>query len=199
MQNRTIAAITCAMVAIVLIAIAAPAAAQDNPRVDVSVGYASVHDNDMETVGFGGNLPAGWTASVAGRFGYFSLVGEVGGNYKKSEVIGIKTTFNHTTFLGGARVSSGKRFTPFGQMLVGAIRRTNTTTILGQEGLSVTANHLTLEPGVGLDIAAGSAVGIRVQGDYRMVRNPERTIGDGGDYSKGYRFGTGLVFFIGGR
>src|SRR6266576_5689433 len=84
---------------------AATAHAQGTPRMEMSLGYAYMHDNDLSD-----NFPKGFVASIGGYFtDWFALVGEVGGNYKTVSSNGADATLSVTTFLVGPKFSGSSR------------------------------------------------------------------------------------------
>ena len=152
----------------------AHAAAQDAPKVDLSVGYQFTHLNGSNGVG-GTNIPAGWTASVTGRINPFvNVVGEVNGAYKD----GVKLH----RYLGGLRFGGGPStgtnyIVVFGQALAGVSKSAATT-------------GFTIQPGLGLDIHGSGKVGGRINVDYLLDRHDGIT-------DKGLRVAAGVVINLG--
>jgi hypothetical protein len=149
-----------------------PAAAQGSPEppLHVAIGYSYLDD-----LGLGGapsvTYPTGWTASVGRQVGHspIALVGEVGGNYHTNLVVEREALYG---FLGGLRGNLWRlgRLHLFAEGLVGAER-------FSEPGFSEWG--LALQPGVGVDLALTSRMGVRVEGDYRAVREEGVTFREG--------------------
>lgn len=152
---------TACLVGVLVMWMAAPAFAQQPPRVDVAGGYAFLRDVDLEADFHG------WVASVGVNLtSWLGLVGEVGGHYMMLDFLGTDVSLSSHAFLGGARVSvrRGSRVSPFGQVLVGAMHGR-----VSGFGESASGTKLALQPGGGLDVWLRPTVGVRVGGDYRRV------------------------------
>jgi hypothetical protein len=169
-----------------LIAVAGPAAAQTTvPRADVAVSYSILRDFDLDET-----FPVGWVAAVAGNLtDQLAVVGEVGGNYTSIDVFATSIDLNVHTFLGGVRYASRANadYMPFAQFLAGAARASG-----GAFGVSASNTGFALQPGGGVDIALNAGTAVRVQADYRAVR-------DSGDTTSEFRFAAGVVFNLGSR
>jgi hypothetical protein len=157
------------LMAIVMCAAAAmPAAAQTSarpaapapstPRMDISAGYSYLHEQGT------GGLPAnnydkGWVAAVSCRVAGVRIVGEIGGSYLYDAYGDRESLYG---FLGGVRVGLIKvsRFSGFAQALVGMER-------FSAPGFS--ERNLAFQPGAGIDLPLTRKIGLRVQGDYRLV------------------------------
>lgn len=164
---------------------AGPAIAQDTPKADVAISYSILRDQDIEET-----FSLGWVAAVAGNLNdWFAIVGEVGGNYKSIDILGIDIDLNVHSFLAGPRFAGRQstKATPFGQILVGAARASG-----GAFGISASRTAFAIQPGGGVDIAVSPNVGIRLQGDYRAIR-------DEGETSNEFRFAVGVLFRLGRR
>lgn len=136
-------------------------------RYDVAAGYLFMHDQDISE-----NFRRGWVVSGAGNVtGWLRLVGEVGGSYKTLDLLGEPPKLRVYTYMGGprltARVPSG--VAPFAQVLFGAARASSS--VLGV-GDSVT--DFAYQPGGGVDVRLGPMVGVRLEGDYRIIRSEGR-------------------------
>jgi hypothetical protein len=75
--------------------------------------------------------------------------------------------------------------TGFAQLLVGGVN--GSASFLGE---SVNSTIFAIQPGGGVDIHLTHGVGLRVQGDYRMLR-------DSGETTSEFRFAVGGVFRFG--
>ncbi|MGE0462374.1 MAG: outer membrane beta-barrel protein [Vicinamibacterales bacterium] len=176
-------------VAALLVCLSVPAFAQDTvPAVDIGGGYSFLRDQDLEE-----NLH-GWVASVAGNLNrWFGIVGEVGGNYRTTDVLGTDVDFSVHSFMGGVRFSARQTggVTPFGQFLLGGARAS--VSVLGE---SESTTEFAIQPGAGVDIWLRPRFGIRVGGDYRRILISEE---DDGEDSNEFRFYAGVVLGLGER
>ena len=173
---------------------AVPLFAADTPRFEFSGAYSFMHDTDRSE-----NFPAGWVASAAGNVNsWIGVVTEVGGNYRvckncqrgpfaSQTLRGTNLHPRVQTFLGGPRVASHafSAVTPFAQVLVGGSHISG-----GIEFDGALNTGFTYQPGAGIDVRVAPNVGIRLQGDYRVIR----TSGHNGKES---RILAGVVFSFG--
>ncbi len=84
--------------------LAAPAAAQDSPKVELSLGYSYVRANPAASFVDGFNMN-GASASIAGNVNdWFGVVADFGA-YDVSELNGLTVGGNVITYLFGPRVS----------------------------------------------------------------------------------------------
>jgi hypothetical protein len=173
------------LLALSVLVLAAPAAAQDVPRVEVSGGYNFLRVFD-DALGDEKNFPAGWYADVSGNVTpMFAIVGAVFGTYKTIEVFDLSAH----GFMGGIRINSraNARVVPFGEILGGAIR---SATEGG--GLDESETDGLLQLGGGVNLMARPNVGVRLSADYlRVFEEDEGT--------NVFRFGAGIVLGFGAR
>ena len=163
------------------------AAAADTPKADVAIGYSILRELDADVEQ---TSPLGWVAAAAGHINdWFAILGEVGGHYKSFDAGGVDVDVKVHTFLAGARFADRRsvRTTPFGQVLVGTGRATGSAL-----GISRSTTAFVIQPGGGVDIAVRPHVAIRLQGDYRAVRDEGETFSE-------FRFAAGIVFGFGMR
>jgi opacity protein-like surface antigen len=182
-------------VCLVALGIALPAAAQDAARVEVSGGYNFIRAFESGD-GEDENLPGGWYADVAGNLtDMFAIVGQVNGNYKSEEELGLSADIDVHGFLGGVRLSSraNQRVVPFGQVLVGG---TNVSFSAGSFDESET--FFTVQLGGGVNLMASDRVGIRVAVDYLRVLGKDESDLNTEDTNV-FRFAAGIVLPFGGR
>jgi hypothetical protein len=152
-------------------ATAAPSAAQGTAKpaappsnrsaMDVSAGYSYLREQGT------GGQPAsiydkGWVAAVTRRMGRsrIAVVGEVGGSYRLDA---FKERQSLYSVLGGVRfplIHVG-RFATFAQALAGV-------EFFSQPGFK--EHGMAFQPGAGLDLPMWGAMGLRVQGDFRIAR-----------------------------
>jgi hypothetical protein len=153
------------MVAVLAVAVSAPAMAQVTPSVEIGLGYAYLRDEEIHE-----SLPLGWYADIAGNLNdWVGLVAEVGGSYKTvtsglgDPTLDVKLRIH--TAMGGLRFSHrGDGANLYLQVLAGAAR--GTVEFL-DESDSVT--DFALQPGVGIELGTGGGIGLRVGGDYRRI------------------------------
>jgi opacity protein-like surface antigen len=169
---------------------AAPAYAQGTPRAELSGGYSFMHDMDR-----GEDFSTGWFGSAAGHINeWIGVVTEVGGNYtmcRKCERGPFTSqTFRGTdlhlrvyTFMAGPRFDSHaiSAVTPFAQVLFGGSHASG-----GFQFDGALTTGFTYQPGGGVDLNVTPNVGIRLQGDYRVIRTQ-------GHNGKESRFLVGVV------
>ena len=154
---------------------AVPLFAADAPRFELSGGYSFMHDTDRSE-----HFPAGWVASATGNINdWIGVVTEVGGNYRtcrncqrgpfaSQKFRGTDLHLRVHTFLGGPRVASHAvaAMTPFAQVLFGGAHVSG-----GVEFDGALNTGFVYQPGAGIDVHVTPSVGIRLEGDYRVIRS----------------------------
>ena len=179
------------------------AIAQDRP--EISAGWRLLHISGSDAADISGsedegvNLPKGWYVDVAVPITpMFSIVGDVGGNYKSESVSFTEQgiSFSGTakvslhTFLGGIRLraTENPRVTPFAQLLIGAARGSATVeaTVGGVPlvDLDESGTDAALSLGAGINLTAGS-IGVRLQAEWLKILEDES--------GNAFRFGAGVV------
>ncbi|MGH9242199.1 MAG: outer membrane beta-barrel protein [Vicinamibacterales bacterium] len=183
---------------LMVVGFAAPAAAQDTPKAEVSVGYnwlTAKASGDEEWEKF----PKGWYADVAGNISdTLSIVGQVTGNYKtfEDEFEDEEFKLNIHTYMAGIRGSSPGRVRGFGQVLVGGVSIKATDELFD---LEETETNFALQIGGGVNVLGSGGVGLRVGLDYlRLFAKEDGTVLFGEDVN-GFRFNVGVTFGIGSR
>lgn len=151
---------------------ALPAMAQ-TPRAEVNVGYTYMQEQDRDE-----NYPAGFVVDVAGNINNWSAgVAEVGMHFRTCENCQ-RGPFDSNSFRGrdlNLRIFSylaGPRFvarpsaavSPFFQVLLGG---THASSVQWDGALST---GFTYQPGAGVSISVSPTLGVRLQGDYRVIR-----------------------------
>jgi hypothetical protein len=162
-------------IAIILLVISMSAASlfaqsSDSPRYEAAIGYQFMHDRDIakQDPDLSANFPAGWLVSGGVRLaGAFAAIGEVSTTSKTLDIPGDKPKVRVSTFMAGPRIGGGRHagISPFGQVLFGSARAT--TSLLS---VSETASHFSYQPGGGIDLNVSDRFGVRVEGDYRVIR-----------------------------
>ena len=185
------AGILCLMV----IGVAAPAAAQDTPKAELSVGYnwlGAKQSGDDEWTKF----PKGFYFDVAGNVSdTLSIVGQITGNYKHfGEDDFDEFDLNVHTFMGGIRGSSPGRVRGFGQILVGGVNFK-----ASDDTDSVSETDFGLQLGGGVNVLGSGGVGLRLGLDYLRVFTKDDGEVIGADDLNGFRFSVGVTFGIGSR
>ena len=177
-------------VVLCLFLLATPSYAQ-TPRAEISGGYSFMHDNDRSE-----DFSAGWVVSAIGNInGWIGVATEVGGSYRtctkcqrgpfaSTKFRGTDLNLRVYTYMAGPRVASHaiSAVTPFAQVLFGGSHIGG-----GVEWAGALNTGFTYQPGGGVDIRVRPNVGIRLQGDYRVIRTS-------GLNSKESRFLVGVVF-----
>jgi hypothetical protein len=163
-------------IAIILLCISASVASlsaqSQGARIyDVAIGYQYMHDQDLakQDPDLGANFRAGWLVSGGLRFARaLWAIGEVSTTSKTLNIPGDKPKARVSTFMGGPRLSGGRHggLIPFGQVLFGSAWAS--TSLLS---VSESVSHFAYQPGGGIDLNVSSRFGIRVEGDYRIVRS----------------------------
>jgi hypothetical protein len=123
-----------------------PAAAQDNPALDVSGSYWFLTE-----IHIGGKVH-GWVASVTRNVTpVLGITGEIGGTYKA----------NYYSLLAGPRFASRQdpRVTRYAHMLIGPVIA----------GVPLRRAYFALQPGGGADFWLRPRLGVRAGIDYRHV------------------------------
>lgn len=172
---------------------AVPVYAQ-TPRAEISGGYSFMHDNDRSE-----DFPVGWVASAIGNVNrWIGIATEVSGNYRTCENCqqgpfasqrfrGTDLHLRVYTFMAGPRFASRtiSAVTPFAQILFGGSHISG-----GVQFDGALNTGFTYQPGAGVDINVAPNVGIRLEGDYRVIRTS-------GQDNKESRFLVGVVFRYG--
>jgi hypothetical protein len=162
------------LAALFVLALSAPAYAQDFPRFDVSGGYSFLR---AEEENFNG-----WLASITGNVTPgLGVTGEVSGHYATLDGEDV----NFHSYLVGPRFAARQNpaITPWVHVLFGAVRTGGDT--------FDTFTDFALQPGGGVDFWANPNFGVRAGVDYRRVFFE-------GEGSNHFRFQVGVVL-AGGR
>jgi len=187
-MRKFIPAVLIVLVAIV--GLAAPAWAQDVPAAEISGGYNLLKFTD-ET------LPGGWYADVAGNAtSMFGIVGQVSGNYKSVDVLGVSVDTKVHTFMGGARVTArvNSPLSGFAQVLAGAARADGSSDLSGLLPFAVSdsTTDAALQIGGGVSYIPSRGVGARVGADYVRIFSEE-------EGTNVFRFSAGVIVPLGRR
>lgn len=164
-----------AISAVLLLAAARPAQAQDAPKFEFAVGYQYMHDNDS-----GLDYTKGWLVSAgADVVSWFALVGEIAGSSKTLGSVGnTNLDVNLYTFLGGPKftATANAPVAPFVQVLFGAAHGSLS---LGNSSsnLQIAGTHFAVQPGAGIDFNPSPRFGIRVEADGRAIDGVNDTVG----------------------
>jgi opacity protein-like surface antigen len=180
-------------VVLCLFLLGAPLYAQ-TPRAEISGGYSFMHDNDRAE-----DFSAGWVASAMGNVNeWIGVATEVGGNYRVCRKCQrgpfASATFRGTdlnlrvyTFMAGPRFAARaiSAVTPFAQVLFGGSHISG-----GVQFDGALNTGFTYQPGGGVDVNVTPNLGIRLQGDYRVIRTSGRDNNES-------RFLVGVVYRAG--
>jgi hypothetical protein len=146
--------------------LAIPIGVRAQSSASVGVGYSFLHELEGSQGTGGVSYPAGWLADVAiaPRASSLSLVGEVGGVYRKPAGV----LQNLYGFLGGVRFSFRRStgLVPFGQVLAGLER-------YSEPGFVESGFAIQTGGGVELPISAGLTA--RAQVDFRVAHEQGQT------------------------
>jgi hypothetical protein len=145
-------------------------AAQSAPRYEAAAAYQFMRDQDIakNDPDLSANFPAGWMASGGVRlWESLEAVGEVSGSSKRLDIPGDKPKLRVYTFMGGPRFRRPvhARINPFAQILFGSARAS--TSVLSTRE---TVTDFSYQPGGGIDLNSKGRFGVRLEGDYRIVR-----------------------------
>ena len=161
--------------------------------------YLHISGSDGED---GTNVPRGWYFDAAWHLNeMFSIVGDVGGNYKSEDVTEVVQGVTVTgeadasvhTFMGGLRVrgSRNPNVVPFAQILFGGARASATVeasaTVGGQtftESFSESDTEGAMSIGGGINLGT-PYVAIRLQGEWLKILQE--------DSGNAWRFAVGVV------
>ncbi len=164
--------------------------AQELPKIDASVSYSYFRANPA-TSGFNGFNLNGGSASASYNFrDWVSGVADFGG-YHVGSYNGVSVDNHVLTYLFGPRFTyrEHRRFSPFGQVLVGGARA-------GSGVFATTNSHTAFATafGVGVDWNVRDRFSIRpLQFDYLLTHLPEVTNGNN-QTQNNLRVSTGIVF-----
>lgn len=149
-----------------------PARAQSS-KFELSGGYSLLHEQDRSE-----DYPAGWVAAVTGNVtDWIGVAAEVSGNYRTCEKCqrgpftsqrsrGTDLDLAMYTYMVGPRLAARmSRVTPFAQVLLGGTHVSG-----GVEFDGSLTTGFSYQPGGGVDVYLTPTIGLRVQGDYRVVR-----------------------------
>ena len=178
----------CLFALAVMFTAVAPAAAQDESRAEVSVGWRFYHATIRSTANSvtlpqPNDYPKGWYGDVAFNVSEkFAIVGEAGGTYHsdESERTTGPITFRESydamfhTFMGGVRVRAPQNaaFVPFGQVLFGGEHDTSEylrSTTFNQNTSSFTQERSTSNAVLALDAGvtmSAGRIGVRTSVGY---------------------------------
>jgi hypothetical protein len=149
-----------------------PVFAQSDAKYEVSAGYSFLRD-DFSTNRHGAVLS--FTEKVGNRFG---IEAEVGGNYRKSPLLGNQNDFVHSILAGPQfKLRNDAKFVPWAHVLVG-ITLNNQARLLflgnpsgGTTAVAMPTTNVRLgfQPGGGIDYWLTSKFGVRFGADYRRA------------------------------
>ena len=175
-----------AMAVLMMAAVAAPAAAQNARRFEVSGGYSWLRETQAD------QTFNGWVASGAVYVNrWLGIVGDFGQHFEGIDPEpGLEVRFNELSYMGGVRFAgaSNRAVSAFAQVAAGGVRfHSSIRDSTVDESQSVT--KFALQPGGGVDVFFSRNVGVRAGGDYRRVFVNEMGI----DGINEWRFHVGLV------
>lgn len=146
----------------IVVAVAAPSAAETPYAWHVSGGYSAMRDMTDHLT-----FKAGWTAGTSVFINrWLAVAAEVDRQTARTPTFdGSDFHFTSQAFLAGFR-GAGRLgvFTEFGQVLIGRVNSTGTIF-----GSSETTHHMAIQPGLGLDFALGRRWALRGEADARWL------------------------------
>ena len=148
------------------------AAAQTGLIAEAAIGYAYVSDDESSI-----EFPFGWMASVGGFVAsWFAIVGEVTGSYRTLTVGITDVTLRQHAFTAGPRVTAtaGTPIAPYGQILFGVAHGVANLSTIGSD-LSLRGTSFIYQPGAGVDLNLSRNRAVRVEADFRQMRDEGRT------------------------
>lgn len=168
-------------------AVGLTASAQSNSRGDLFLGYTYIRATP-QTTGAPTFAFNGGSVSASYRFGWVSLVGDLGG-YHVGSIGGVNVDSNLVTYLAGGRHSfhNSDRYNFFAQVLVGGARLNSVAFLTG----GASRNTLALAAGGGLDSFFTPHFGVRAQADYLMTNFQEQPAQN--NRQNNFRISGGLV------
>ncbi len=148
--------------------LAAAAGAADIPRAEGFGGYSYARSEDQGL--------HGWSATLGYNFTrHLEAEAEVSAHYGGFDN---GTDFGRQSFLAGPRLNFRTgRATPFLRALAGAVRTSAGITVQNVN-ISSRRTDLGTAAGGGLDLSLGRHWGLRLQGDYFLVRTEGEMVGD---------------------
>ena len=172
---------------LVCISVVSLGAQSGSPRFEAAAAYQFMRDQDIakRDPDLSANFPAGWMASGGvNLWSPVAAIGEVSGSSKTLSIPGDKPKLRVYTFMGGPRLrrAGRTRINPFAQVLFGSARAS--TSVLGVRD---TVTDFAYQPGGGVELTTAGRFGVRLEGDYRIVRTA-------GHNSKQPRFVAAAVF-----
>ncbi len=178
--------------------LAMPAAAQQTPKVDVSLGYSYVRSNLLPDNGCCFGMNGGFGSITYNVNSWLGLTGEVGG-YNTGNVESTGADLTVVSYLFGLQFTlrRSKYFTPYAHVLVGAAHVGGTlyTGTAGSPGLGAQTDFATAIGG-GIDANVTRHVAIRVfQADYFFTQFANGV----NDHQNSLRISVGIVFHFGKR
>lgn len=156
------------VVTVCVLGFTAAAAAGDVPRAEGFGGYSYARSEDQGL--------HGWSATFGYNFTRLVEVeAEVSAHYGSYDN---GTDFGRQSFLAGPRLNfrAGKA-TPFVRALAGAVRTSAGITVQNVN-ISARKTDLGTAAGGGVDLSLGRHWGLRLQGDYFLVRTDGEMVGD---------------------
>ncbi len=179
--------------ALVILASALVAHAQETPKAEVFGGYSYLRANQVSAAGCCFNMNGGIGSVAIHSNSWLSWVGEVGG-YKNGNVHSTSTDLTLVSYLFGPRLSYSKtRIMPFAQALVGGAHAGGS--LYTTAGLS-SSNGFAVSTGGGLDIKVSRLLALRlIQADYLFTKLQNGT----NDRENNLRLSAGIVLRFGGK
>jgi opacity protein-like surface antigen len=175
---------TLTLLALLLAFGAAPAAAQDVPKAEISAGYAFLHDEETH------EGLHGWLVSATGNLNrWLGVTAEYGQNHK---TVGDDGHFDVNAFMAGPRVSLRRsKVVPFAHVLFGAHHEHH-----GDDGaFDEDETRFAWQAGGGIDVWFTPKAALRLGGDFRHIPDSHSAH----EHHSELRFHAGIVVGLGTR
>jgi hypothetical protein len=168
------------LVALALLCLPRPAAAQGARPLEVSAAYVYVRDPTVDVT-----FPVGWSVGVSkGVKSWLSIAGAYDDSRKTIATVAGDLTLGVRTVMAGGQASAKLgRATEFGQLLFGVVHATGSAF-----GVSESSTHASVQGGAGIDYPLIRNVALRVELDYRVFFSHNSDLG------RQFRALTGIVF-----
>jgi hypothetical protein len=210
-----------ALFTVLTMGVALPAAAQDVPKLDVGIGYQTMHtsDNTVTRVAVSAACPTGTAGcgpqKYSGLYKYgfvadgsrainenFRVLAELAWARDSIKEVPASShaSYQSITWGGGLRWLRSAGSSPFAQLVVGASRDMfdpGTGPALGNfVGQKYSVNNMMIQPGAGVVVPVRDNMGVFGQVDYRRVfsRGTSKTLNGVGIQENAFRFAVGLRF-----
>jgi hypothetical protein len=148
-----------------MVAVAAPASAQDASQVDLGIGYQWLHAPDQ-------SYPLGFNVDLSGALtGDLRWVGEFGWSRDSEGDFGLDASLTATSFGAGLRwAPASASYHPYAQVILGGQRDSiNVDGDVTGDLFDESETTFILQPGAGVTVPVGPKWGVFGQADWRRI------------------------------